>query len=199
MKFKDILAISGKPGLYQFVSQGRNGIIVEAIADKKRMAVSTSTKVSGLDDIAIYTSTEEVPLKQVFVKIYEKENGAETISHKSSNDELKVFFENILPDYDKERVYTSDIKKLVNWYNLLIAYKLFDPKKLEEEAKEAEAEKNTEEGKATASKASETMKDKVAKSAKKPVASNATKGAATARRPAMSKAGGATARKSKGE
>ncbi|MBN1116983.1 MAG: DUF5606 domain-containing protein [Bacteroidales bacterium] len=166
MKFKDILAISGKPGLFIFVSQGRSGIIVEGVADKKRMAVHSTTKVSALEDIAIYTETEEVPLKEVFVKIYEKEDGKQTISHKSSNDELKSFFEEILPDYDKDRVYVSDIKKLANWYNLLIENKIFSPEMLkeeEEEKKQAEEkaeskEEKTEETKMTAEKKPATKK-----------------------------------------
>ncbi len=136
MKLKDVLAISGKPGLFIFVSQGRNGIIVESVLDKKRMAVQSTTKVSALEDIAIYTETEEIPLKEVFLKIHEKESGNQTISHKSTNEELKSFFESVLPDYDKDRVYVSDIKKLVNWYNLLIEHALFDPKDLEEEKEE---------------------------------------------------------------
>ena len=83
MKLKDVLSISGKPGLFIFVSQSRNGIIVESVLDKKRMAVHSTTKVSTLEDIAIYTESEEVPLKEVLLKIYEKENGGEAINHKS--------------------------------------------------------------------------------------------------------------------
>lgn len=147
MKLKDILAISGKPGLFIYVSQGRNGIIVESVLDKKRLAVHSTTKVSALEDIAIYTDSEEVPLKDVLLKIYDKSSGGQAISHKSSNDELKSFFESILPDYDKERVYVSDIKKLVSWYNLLIEYNLFDPKDLEDEEKEVEAPEGDQEEK----------------------------------------------------
>ncbi len=144
MKLKDVLAISGKPGLFIYVSQSRNGIIVESVLDKKRMAVHSTTKVSALEDIAIYTETEEVPLKEVLLKIYEKENGNQTISHKLTNDELKSFFETILPDYDKDRVYVSDIKKLINWYNLLIEYKLLDPEDLKEEEGQEKEEDNPE-------------------------------------------------------
>jgi hypothetical protein len=145
MKLKDVLAISGKPGLFIYVSQGRNGIIVESVLDKKRLAVHSTTKVSALEDIAIYTDSEEVPLKDVLLKIYEKSTGNQTISHKSSNNELKSFFESILPDYDKDRVYVSDIKKLVSWYNLLIEHNLFDPKDLEEENEDNAPETNQEE------------------------------------------------------
>lgn len=144
MKLKDILSISGKGGLYKFISQARNGIIVESFDDGKRTAISASAKVSALEDIAIFTETEEVPLADVFKKIYEKENGEKTIDHKSSPEELKAFIESILPDYDKERVYVSDIKKLIMWYNILIAHNLLKPEEEEEEKKtDKKDEKNS--------------------------------------------------------
>jgi hypothetical protein len=133
MKLKDILAISGKSGLFKFISQGRNGIIVESFEDQKRMVVHSSAKVSALEDIAIFTEKEEVPLAEIFKKIFEKQDGKETISHKSSPEELKNLLESILPDYDRERVYISDMKKLVHWYNLLLGLNLLIP---EEEPKE---------------------------------------------------------------
>ena len=136
MKLKDILAISGKSGLYKFISQARNGIIVESFSDGKRMAVNSSAKVSALEDIAIFTETEEVQLGDVLSKIYEKESGKETISHKSSPDELKAFLESILPDYDRDRVYVSDMKKLVQWYNQLVSLDLLHPEEEEEEQEE---------------------------------------------------------------
>lgn len=146
VKLKDILAISGKPGLFQFISQGRNSIIVEAFADKKRMAVQSTTKVSALEDIAIYTDTDEVPLKEIFKKLNEKEEGKQTIPHKSSPDELKALFEEILPDYDRDRVYVSDIKKVVNWYNLITELDLITVGILEDDEEEsAESENETEE------------------------------------------------------
>jgi hypothetical protein len=133
MKLKDILAVAGKPGLYKFISQGRNGIIVEGISDTKRMLVHSSSKVSALADIAIYTETEEVPLKEIFGKIYEKENGKQAINHKEPDNKLKDYFSEILPDYDKNRVYGSDIKKLISWYNLLIGFNLLDPNENDDE------------------------------------------------------------------
>jgi hypothetical protein len=126
MKLKDILAISGKSGLYKFVSQGRNGIIVESFEDKKRSAIPASTKVSALDDIAIFTETEEIPLAKVFKIIFEKEDGKPTIDHKSSNDKLIAMFDTILPEYDRERVYVSDMKKLFQWYNILVGLNMID-------------------------------------------------------------------------
>lgn len=142
MKLKDILAISGKSGLYKFISQGRNGIIVESFTDNKRMIVHSTTKVSALEDIAIYTDTEEVPLKEVFTKIYEKEDGKGTIDHKSGNDNLKKLFEEVLPNYDKERVYVSDIKKVISWYNTLIALNLLDPADSDDEDEKVDEESN---------------------------------------------------------
>jgi len=147
MKLKDILSVSGKPGLHKFISQGRNGIIVEGVSDSKRMLVHSSNKVSALADIAIYTENEEVPLKEIFKKIFEKEVGKQAISHKSTDEQLKEYFEGILPDYDKNRVYGSDIKKVISWYNMLIEHNLLDPNEKDEEeetpeSKEAKSEKD---------------------------------------------------------
>jgi len=121
MDLKDIMSVSGQSGLFKFVSQGRNGIIVESFADKKRSFINATSKVSSLEDIAIFTSEEEVPLKQVLKNIYEKENGGPAPEPKSSPEELKAFMEKILPAYDHERVYLSDIRKLVSWYNTLLS------------------------------------------------------------------------------
>jgi len=119
MSLEKILSISGKPGLYQLKTQTRSGLLAESLADGKKITVSTRQNVSLLSEIAIYTLTEEVPLREVFTKISEKENGGEAISHKSSKDELEEYFFNVLPDYDEDRVYASDIKKVIQWYNLL--------------------------------------------------------------------------------
>ena len=119
MDLKDIMAISGKPGLYKFISQGRNAMIVENLENNTRMSAFASDKVSTLEDIAIFTEDQDVPIKDVLKNIFDKENGRETISHKSANEELKTWFESILPDYDRDRVYVSDIKKVIQWYNIL--------------------------------------------------------------------------------
>ena len=120
MSLEKIISISGKPGLYKIINQTRGGFLAESLLDNKKISVSGRHNVSLLSEIAIYTLTEEVPLREVFTKIYNKENGKETISHKSSKDELEEFFFNVLPDYDEDRVYASDIKKVVQWYNLLV-------------------------------------------------------------------------------
>ncbi|WGD33978.1 DUF5606 domain-containing protein [Olleya sp. YS] len=120
MALDKVLAIAGKPGLYKLVTQTRGGFIAESLIDNRRLAVGIQQNVSILSEIAIYTLTEEVPLKEVFNKIKAKENGAPTsISHKDSKDKLEEYFFDVLPDYDEDRVYASDIKKVVQWYNML--------------------------------------------------------------------------------
>ena len=142
---KDILSISGYGGLYKFISQGRTGIIVEALEDKKRMNASATAKISALEDIAIFTDVEDIPLKDVFKAIYDKENGGESINHKSSANELKDYFAEVLPDYDRDRVYVSDIKKVINWYNVLHKFDMLNFEEVEEEkSEEKETEKKEE-------------------------------------------------------
>jgi len=126
MELKDIMAISGHSGLFKFISQGRHGIIVESLADGKRANIPVSAKVSSLSDIAIFTNDAEVPFKEVLKKIRATENGAQAISQKSDDKELKKYFERILPEYDRERVYTSDIKKVITWYNQMQSLNLLD-------------------------------------------------------------------------
>lgn len=118
-----ILAISGKPGLYKLLSRGNKSLIVESLdAQKKRMPVFGTDKVISLADIAMYTDEEEVPLRRVFKNIFEKENGKKTNLDykKASKDELADFMANALPNYDRDRVYPADMKKLAQWYNILI-------------------------------------------------------------------------------
>lgn len=136
--FERILTISGKPGLYRLLSSARNMIIVEMVdATKKRTPVHNTDKVVMLDDIAIYTDTEEVPLREVFAKIYEKENGVLSIDLKMATpEELVEYFEGIMPDYDRERVYLTHIKKMFSWYNILVANGVVDFKVEEEQAEE---------------------------------------------------------------
>jgi hypothetical protein len=121
MELKEIMSVSGQGGLFKFISQGRNGIIVESFTDKKRSFVNASSKVSSLEDIAIFTHEEEVPLKKVFKNIFDLNNGNPAPDSKETPDKLKAFMEKILPDYDQDRVYMSDIKKLFSWYNTLLS------------------------------------------------------------------------------
>lgn len=133
MDLKGILAISGHQGLYKLISQAKNSIIVESLTEKTRMPAYASTKISALEDIAIYTDEEEVPLKVVFKNMFEKEKGKQAINHKASNDEIKSYFEEVLPTYDKDRVYVSDMKKIINWYNILHQVDLLNVKEVEHE------------------------------------------------------------------
>lgn len=119
MNLSGIISISGRPGLYSVVAQGKNNVIVQSLSDNKRFPAYASDRISALEDISIYTYEGDVPLKEVYTKLYEKEGGKETISHKESANKLTAYLEEILPDYDRERVYPSDVKKLFQWYNLL--------------------------------------------------------------------------------
>jgi hypothetical protein len=119
MVLKDILAISGESGLFKFIAQGKNAIIVEHIETGKRSSAFSSTKVSSLEDISVFTEKEDMPLGKVFDKIYEKESGGPAIDSKAETEKLKKYFEEIIPDYSREKVYASDIKKIILWYNLL--------------------------------------------------------------------------------
>jgi hypothetical protein len=133
---KDILAISGKPGLYRLVSQTNKGIVVEALDTKHKTLINNSYKVSTLKDIAIFTENDEKPLEEVFKNIHKIENGNPTsISDKAKPEEIKSYFEKVVPDYDKDRVYVSDMKKVIKWYNILQQHNLL---KVEEEENKEE-------------------------------------------------------------
>jgi hypothetical protein len=116
---KGILAISGQPGLFKVLSDGKNGVIVESLLTGKKQTAFASSKMSTLEDIAIFTTSEDFPLKEVFKKISILENGGPTLQSNAKPEELKKYFEKVLPDFDRERVYVSDIKKVLTWYNLL--------------------------------------------------------------------------------
>lgn len=136
MSLDKILSISGKPGLFQLKTQTRSGFVAESLLDGKKVSVSAQSNVSVLSEIAVYTLTEELPLKNVFKAISDKENGGPTsISHKDGKDTLEEYFFGILPDYDEDKVYASDIKKIVQWYNLLHKNDLLS---LDEEIEEKE-------------------------------------------------------------
>jgi hypothetical protein len=136
---KGILSVSGQSGLFKMVAESKNNIIVESLETLKRMPVHSTSKVSALEDIAIYTENGDVPLKDIFKLISDKENGGQALSPKSSVNELKAYFEKIVPDYDKDRVYISDIKKVLLWYNTLQKNELLDFTETDEESKEADS------------------------------------------------------------
>ncbi len=144
MALKDILVISGQGGLFKYVSQGRNNVIVENLVDHKRTTIPATAKISMLEDIAIFTENDDVPLREVFKKIQAKENSGPAIPHKSADAELKKYFAEVLPEYDKERVYLSDIRKVVMWYNLLHELGINDFDAPEENSEEKESEEKSE-------------------------------------------------------
>ena len=123
---KEILSISGKPGLQKLISNSSNAIIVESLIDGKRFPAYSNSKIIALEDIS---------LKEVFKRISAKENGKSALSHKEPTEKILAYFEEIVPEYDKERVYVSDMKKIIQWYNLLTEKGMLD---LDEEAKEEE-------------------------------------------------------------
>jgi len=139
MNLTGIIAISGKPGLFKVITQAKNSVIVESLIDKKRIPAYATDRISALEDISIYTFSEDKPLKEIFRAIYDKEGGKACISHKESEAKLTAYLLEILPDYDSDRVYTSDIKKLFQWYNLLESSSNLI---LAEEEKEETAEKD---------------------------------------------------------
>ena len=118
---KSILSVSGKPGLYKLVSSGKNMVIVESLTDKKKMPIHARDKAVSLGDISIYTDTEDVPLRDILMSMKSKENGEKSLVNPNAKpEELRKYFLEILPEFDKDRVYPTDIKKMISWYNILI-------------------------------------------------------------------------------
>jgi Domain of unknown function (DUF5606) len=176
MILKDILAISGEPGLFKFVAQGKNAIIVEHLETKKRSSAYGSAKVSSLDDIAIFTDKEDLPLGKVFDLIHEKENGGPAPDSKSDLVKLKAWFEGVLPEYSKDKVYTSDIKKVAQWYNILHNLNLLVKEEPEKEAEEKPTKIKSGEGRAAKEKsADEKTSPEPAKKKKKATPKSKTK------------------------
>lgn len=126
MEIKDILAISGQPGLFRYVARSSNGVIVESLIDGKRLNSSGTAKISALAEIAIYTEMEELPLWKVFEKLYAYTDGKPAIDAKSDSAQLKKVFGEVLPDYDRERVHVSDMKKVFSWFNILVGTGMTD-------------------------------------------------------------------------
>jgi hypothetical protein len=139
MDLKNILSISGKPGLFKLLSSSNTTIIVESIPEGKRMAVHSAHKISSLDDISIYTYEEDLPLRDVLKRISDHQKGGPAIDHKSDPAELRKFMSTVVPDYDAERVYPSDLKKLFNWYNMLLGFGLLTEDEPEKEDAEDDA------------------------------------------------------------
>lgn len=179
MNLTGIISISGKPGLFKVVAQGKNNIIVESLVDGKKTPAYSTDRISALEDISIYTYEEDIPLKDVYSEIYKKENGKKTISHKESLNKLTAYLLEVLPNYDEDRVYPSDIKKLFQWYNLLHDTGALKPDETEKEEekkasdkKEVKKDSEDKETKKTPAKKAGTKKpaDKKAAPKKKPAA-----------------------------
>ena len=127
MSLDKILSIGGKPGLYRLLTQTRSGFVAESLLDGKKITVGIQSNVSVLSEIAIYTLDKEIPLREVFLKIQTKEKGKKTsVGHKDEKIKLEEYFFEVLPDYDEDRVYASDIKKIIQWYNILQENKITD-------------------------------------------------------------------------
>lgn len=132
---KGFISISGQPGLYKIVAQSKNGIIVEGLSDKKRLNIYASTKVSTLSDISMFTTGEDKPIEEIMTSIFEKEKGGAAVDNKADDKAIEAYFAAVLPDYDKDRVYVSNMRKLFAWYNALQSTGNLKEK---EEAKEGE-------------------------------------------------------------
>lgn len=145
MFLEGILAISGEPGLFKLVSKGKSNVIVESLINGKRMPAFSTSKISTLEDIAIYSSDEDIPLREVLLRFFDKYKGEIIEYNKSSNKELLDLFEAVLPEYDKDRVYASDAKKVVNWYNCLIEKDILTAENIKSEENDKGEELKSEE------------------------------------------------------
>ncbi|SRR6056297_272651 len=146
MGLEKILSVAGKPGLYKLITQTRSGFVAESLLDGKRISVGLRSNVSVLSEIAIYTLEEELPLREVFLKIQEKENGGKTsVGHKEDKIKLEEYFFEVLPNYDEDRVYASDIKKIIQWYNMLVDRDIADFSENESEPSSNVSESSSEE------------------------------------------------------
>jgi hypothetical protein len=138
-----IVSISGQPGLYKYLSQARHGVIVESIKDGKRSCVPATTKISSMAEITIYTNNgDDLLLKEILLKIRDKTNGEQAISHKAPTEELMAYFEEIVPEYNKDKVYPHHVKKMIEWYNILQENQLLDFAEEEKEEENTEVDGN---------------------------------------------------------
>ncbi|MFM7661436.1 MAG: DUF5606 domain-containing protein [Bacteroidota bacterium] len=184
MNLQGIISIAGRPGLFKIVAQGKQTVIVESMIDRKRFAAHASDKISTLEDISVYTSGEDMKLTEVYSKMYEKLQGKEALSHKEDTVKLREFVLTFLPDYDSDRVYDSDVKKLFQWYNTLLAEGLLTP-----EVKETKKENGISDKKIKTSKT--VLENKPTKSVKQmSTAKSSVKSASGAKKVAAVKTGG---------
>lgn len=127
MDIKDFISVSGQPGLYKLVSQGKAILIAENLETGQRIPVHATSHVSSMEEIAVFTAKEDKPLKEIFLEMYQKEGGRVVLDvKKSSNDQIREYFATVLPSYDRNKVYLSDMKKILTWYNILVTYGKLD-------------------------------------------------------------------------
>lgn len=198
MALEQIISVSGKPGLYKILSQTNYGLVAESLEDGKKIPVYSNYRISALVEISMYTYGEDVPLAEILWSIYEKE-GKKEVSTKMSDAEVRAWFETVLPDYDKERVYTSDIKKLVKWYNLLLKGNLISKPEAEHADEEvAEAKPKAKKTAKKADDATEEAAEEKPKAKKTTAKKTTTAGEKSAKSTAAPKSAGKTASKAKG-
>ena len=175
MKISDVLAISGKPGLFKILASSPKNLVVESMIDGKRSSIPGSLRVSSLSDITMYTTNEDVPLREILKSMFDKNKGKPALSHNAAPQEVKDFIDSVVDNLDHDRVYASDLRKLVQWYNLLISQKAL-PFEVEEEKKDDKDDKKPTAKKAAAKKPG-AKKPVIRKSpsAKKAVATKTTK------------------------
>jgi hypothetical protein len=173
MKISDVLAISGKPGLFKILASSPKNLVVESMIDGKRSSIPGSLRVSSLSDITMYTTNEDVPLREILKSMFDKNKGKPALSHNAAPQEVKDFIDSVVDNLDHDRVYASDLRKLVQWYNLLISQKAL-PFEVEEEKKDDKEPTAT---KSAAKKKPGAKKPVIRKSpsAKKAVATKSTK------------------------
>ena len=173
MKITDILAVAGKPGLYHVLASGSTSIVVESMLDGKRSSVPGSARVSNLADITMYTHDDDVPLLDILNRMHKAQKGAEGPSHKDAAQTIRDFVDGIVPELDHDRVYQSDLKKLVQWYNILVAngaFPLEAPETKEDEPKDGSADGGADENKPAAKKPAAKKPAAKKPAAKKPAA-----------------------------
>lgn len=187
MDFTKIIVVSGKSGVFKVVAQSRAGFIAESLIDGKKLPISASNKITSVEDIVVFTETEEIKLKEVLKKMKEHTEGKQAIDHKSADADIKAFFQIVLPDYDKERVYLSDMKKMVFWYNLLQKNDMLD---FEEEVK-------SEEEATTVKKTSSSGSSSKKATSNKPTSTKPTVKKTSSKRPATPKAATGNSAKNK--
>ena len=176
MKISDVLAISGKPGLFKILASSPKNLVVESMIDGKRSSIPGSLRVSSLSDITMYTTNADVPLRDILKSMFDKNKGKPALSHNAAPQEVKDFIDSVVNDLDHGRVYASDLRKLVQWYNLLISQKAL-PFEVEEEKKDDKDDKKPTVTKSAAKKKTGAKKPVIRKSpsAKKAVATKSTK------------------------